>query len=209
MSIRRPRRGLTLIELLVVIGIVTVLLGLTLAAVQQARAAAARAQCLSNLWQIGLGLHGFHDVNNAFPPGVSSGRGPDPYRYLNWHSRILPFVEQPGLWAEAEAAYKADPNRPLWADPPHPPLSAVVKLYACPADGRTTAPARDRYGNLAAFTDYLGVRGGVGIRKDGILFLDSQVRVADITDGASSTLLVGERPPSWIWVSAGGTAATG
>ena len=63
------RRGFTLIELLVVIAIIAVLIALLLPAVQAAREAAPRAQCINNMKQIGLGLHNYHQVNDCFPSG--------------------------------------------------------------------------------------------------------------------------------------------
>src|SRR5438445_4091536 len=95
----RHRRGFTLIELLVVIAIVGVLIALLLPAVQAAREAARRAQCVNNLKQIGLGLHNYEGVAGAFPPsdvvlqtpGVTR---PIWYNGFSVHCRILPFMEQ-------------------------------------------------------------------------------------------------------------------
>jgi len=99
-----PRKGFTLVELLVVIAIIAVLLGLLLPAIQKVRETASRARCQNNLKQIGLALHQYHDDNLAFPHGVSYQRGKGRFPALSWHARILPFIEQGGLWRQTEQA---------------------------------------------------------------------------------------------------------
>lgn len=199
------RRAFTLIEMLVVIAIVGVLFGLLLVAVQQVRNTAARLSCSNNLRQIGLALHGYHNTFQAFPPAVahmhSSGNplaGPElhPYPQLNWHARLLPFVEQESLWVQVQRAYAVDPV--LVTTPPHNAATVFVRLYLCPADSPQPRPHPEM--NTRAGTSYLGVSGLAGIHTvDGVLFLDSRVRFGDILDGTSQTLMVGERPPTFFW----------
>src|SRR5262245_9570190 len=94
---RRPhaRRGFTLIELLVVIAIIGVLIALLLPAVQQAREAARRIQCVNNLKQIGIALHNYHDTNGSFPLGGVSTPSSAWAREscLTWRALILPQME--------------------------------------------------------------------------------------------------------------------
>jgi len=102
----RSRSGFTLIELLVVIAIIAVLIGLLLPAVQAAREAARRAQCVNNLKQIGLAMHNYHDASNTFPMGASLN--PSSYyaayggfsEWGNWsvQALLLPFLEQGPLY---------------------------------------------------------------------------------------------------------------
>jgi prepilin-type N-terminal cleavage/methylation domain-containing protein/prepilin-type processing-associated H-X9-DG protein len=87
----QPRRGFTLIELLVVIAIIAVLISLLLPAVQSAREAARRAQCVNNLKQIGLAIHNYHGVNNSLPMGEAPG-------VVSPFVAILPFIEQKPLF---------------------------------------------------------------------------------------------------------------
>lgn len=183
--------GVTLIELLVVIAIIGVLIGLSLSAVQRVRAAAAKTHCANNLRQIALALHQHHDDRGALPPGISSQNEQDPMPFLGWSARLLPYLEQRALWDQAVAAY---PQTKDFRKPPHPGR-VVLSAFACPMDGRfSPGPAPAPYG--MGLTSYLGVEGLNPVRQDGVLFLDSAIRFADITDGTSSTLMVGERPPS-------------
>ena len=188
------RRAYTLVELLVVIAIISILIGLLLPAVQKVRSAAARAKCINHLKQIGIATHQYHDDRNTMPPGWRSTNG-TPGRYSSWLLHLLPYVEQSAIFNEAVEAYRLSPS--AFNNPPHPGLSRVVSLFACPADARSaSAHVSLRTGHLVAFTCYLGVSGRDYSTRDGVLFPDSATRFADITDGTSNTLLAGERPPS-------------
>jgi prepilin-type N-terminal cleavage/methylation domain-containing protein/prepilin-type processing-associated H-X9-DG protein len=140
----RRRSGFTLIELLVVIAIIAVLIGLLLPAVQAAREAARRAQCVNNLKQIGIALHNYHDAHQALAPGyisailpgvtdacnqdVEKGQSVDLGPGWAWGSMILPFMEQQPLYNainfNLSVAYRANDTGS------QTPLAA----YLCPSD---------------------------------------------------------------------------
>jgi prepilin-type N-terminal cleavage/methylation domain-containing protein len=127
------RRGVTLIEVLLVIGIIGLLVGLILPAVQQAREAAARVSCLNNLKQIGLALHSFHQTHGQLPPMTPVSKN-DANARLAWMALILPQVGQDALYRNSLSACQLDEN-PL-NNPPHVGLATVLDIYVCPDDGR-------------------------------------------------------------------------
>ena len=191
------------------------LIGLLVPAVQKVRAAAARASCANNLKQIALAIHSYHDAEGVLPHAISpTTPGNRRFFHLSWLGRLLPYVEQQPLWDQVQQDYKANPY-PI-ARPQHRAVSQVLRVYTCPADFRAQSAVRlpdapaDR---LVAFTSYLGNLGVDFVRQDGVI-VPASVSFLAVTDGTSSTLLAGERPPSpdhrfgW-WYSARGQGNTG
>src|SRR5688572_19266635 len=126
----RTRRGFTLIELLVVIAIIAILIGLLLPAVQKVREAAQRTQCQNNLKQIGLGLHNYHDANNALPPSwkYAVPSGGVPYAtFHGWGVYVLPFLEQSALYQ------RYDFNKDSFEEPNLSVVLTPLKMFECPA----------------------------------------------------------------------------
>jgi prepilin-type N-terminal cleavage/methylation domain-containing protein len=206
------RAGFTLLELLVVIAILGVLLALMIPAVQKVRAAAARLECANNLKQLGLALHGHHDTRRTVPSGITSRRAGEPFPRMTWLTRLLPHLDQGSLWQSTLAAYRVE--RSPFTNPPHSGFAMPLRVFGCPADPRAFEPHLTHRGRIAAGTSYVGVLGTAYDRSDGVLFLDSRVRLRDIRDGTSNTLLAGERPPSadfWYgwWYAGFGQRGTG
>src|SRR2546423_832762 len=139
MTVPRPssdRRGFTLVELLVVIAIIGVLVALLLPAVQAARESARRMSCASNLRQVGLATHNYHDINQAFPIGVSNdipGAGNGSNSNWTWPARILPFIEQSALYSQLNVGIGNAPL-PTAGTPLAQALLTPIPIYMCPSD---------------------------------------------------------------------------
>jgi prepilin-type processing-associated H-X9-DG protein len=192
------------VEVLVVLGLIGVLLGLALPAVQAARERASRMACQNNLKQIGLALHSYHDVHSRFPPEHEIQPKPthDPETMLTWMALILPYVDESGLWQVSVQACNKD-SYPC-DNPPHVGYGTVVRSFVCPSDGRLFSPLQGAGQPAAGFTSYIGIGGIPGVIFGNVLLNPPVpgplgqfigVRLIDIRDGASQTLLAGERPP--------------
>ena len=213
---RAGRRGFTLIELLVVIAIIGILIGLLLPAVQSAREAARRAQCASNLKQIGLALHGYEGTWGSFPmgynfesvrDGCTNGYHPsDPStnstaKGFSWELFLLPFLER-------GAHYNAlNFNRTWTSNRQGTAFSATVSTFLCPSDGLATKLPppnvqfmQASYAAVAGSTEVFvftyspptnADRCGI-LDADGAFGVTAVSRVADIRDGLSATLFLGE-----------------
>ncbi len=191
-------KAFTLIELLVVIAIIAVLIGLLLPAVQKVREAAARLRCQNNLKQIGLALHSYHDANDALPPAIKESYPQDSMQWISWLARILPYVEQDAIHRDMMAAFASQPlgGKNPFNSNPHKHIATVLDIFKCASDGRQYQ-AKYAGGYTVAFTGYLGISGRDVRSMDGMLHWGSRVRLTDVTDGTSNTLMAGERPPSY------------
>jgi len=209
----RPPRGFTLVELLVVIAVIAILIALLLPAVQAAREAARRAQCQNNLKQVGLALHNYENALGVLPPGGLGGGRLEPRSYLHsWWIRIMPYIEQENIFDQLDHT-----GTNLWAganSQNHDLLSGVKFHYMrCPS---TTLPWMARAGVDIMRPCYTGVSGAIDhptavdmrlrqpqygmISFGGVLVGRGEnhtpahtVRIRDITDGTTHTMMVAEQ----------------
>jgi prepilin-type N-terminal cleavage/methylation domain-containing protein/prepilin-type processing-associated H-X9-DG protein len=196
------RRGFTLIELLVVIAIISVLIALLLPAVQAAREAARRGQCINNLKQIGLALLNYEQAVLTLPPGYVSNfdsQGNDTGPGWGWAAMLLPQFEQAPVFGAINFNLAIEDPSNLTGRLP------LVNSFLCPSD--TVAPFwwavnRDVATGApvqqicqVASSNYVGMYGisEPGPNGEGVFFRDSKIALRDVTDGTSQTLSVGER----------------
>lgn len=207
--ITRPRSRLafTLIELMVVVGIISIVAAMTLPAVQSAREAARRSQCLNNLKQLGIAIQGYEELSNMLPPalmGYNSMKKPTYYGYHSVVTRILPFIERGLEYNSINFDLSTYPLETIAWPQMHPEEmvanaanSSVYKVridgFLCPSDGRPQVGSGNSYRGCT----------GVGPRLSQTAeFLDSAngtfpeigfVRQSSILDGLSQTVCYSER----------------
>jgi prepilin-type processing-associated H-X9-DG protein len=177
--------------LLVVLAIIAVLLALLLPAVQSARESASRLQCQNNLHQIGIALQSYHDRELTFPPGYwsavdaeDSDIGPG----WGWAAFLLNDLEQGNLQHGINFSFGIGGQAGVQG----------LSIYLCPSDTLPLTFIIAKANVELASSNYVAVFGEPRIvidpgGGDGIFYRNSRTRILDITDGTSSTLMIGER----------------
>jgi len=186
-------RGFTLIELLVVIAIIAVLISLLLPAVQSAREAARRAQCINNLKQIGLGMHNYHSANDTFPLG-STRVFADPsgtiYSWNCWsaHALLLGYMEQTAIYNSCNFSLPPVASGP--GDPAALTIKTmVISTFLCPSDGRAGRNMNNSYyGSMGTSIGYTTQN-----NSSGLFAMTRCWSIRDIIDGPSNTIAFSER----------------
>jgi prepilin-type N-terminal cleavage/methylation domain-containing protein/prepilin-type processing-associated H-X9-DG protein len=206
---RQRRDGLTLVELLVVLAIIGMLVTLVLPAVQAARESARRAQCQSNLRQLGLAMTLHAERDGAYPVGCigcklslpPADSPPAPQRFIAWNVHLLPYLEQPALYDafDFSVASYAPANQAVSA--------TIIDVFLCPSTVEQSLLQTKGLWAGAAFTDYAGIYGVEGgdrtagepdakhwLRDEwlGVLLYEEPVAPREIVDGLSKTACVAE-----------------
>lgn len=186
-----PRRsGFTLVELLVVIAIIGILVALLLPAVQAAREAARKTQCLNNLKQIGLATLNYENQVGTLPPAICIG--PNEFGAWSAQARLLPYMEEGNLSSQINfgTTYKTQLQV----------IKQRVNVYFCPSDPNDHPSGSDgleQYpityaANMGSWLVYRPLNSLVGEGNNGVFVPNSGKRLAEITDGLSKTLFFAE-----------------
>ncbi len=182
----RKRAGLTLIELMVVVGVIGLLIALILPAVQAAREAARRAQCVTNLRQIGIAMHSYESDYRMLPaPRLMNSYGWSVHN-LSGFTYILPFMEQSPLYHSINFSFGGIEADYLPTLENHTARNTRIDTFLCPTDGEPDHLNSyrfnwGRYGMIQPF------------QWDGPFCFGVLPRSATITDGLSRTAFVSER----------------
>jgi prepilin-type N-terminal cleavage/methylation domain-containing protein/prepilin-type processing-associated H-X9-DG protein len=204
-SARTRHGGFSLVELLVVIAIIGVMTGVLLPAVQNAREAARRSECVNRLRQIGLALHNFESAREHLPSGSMAKALPQspasPHTFFRWSAlaQAMPYMERGTIYGELDLEaplYRGDfkvsaENAEI--------VRLMIPDFLCPTD------RGDRVSSAFGPTNYAmcagtGADGGTPFNADGAFYINSATRFADLADGLSNTALIaegvlGETPP--------------
>jgi len=191
-------RGFTLVELLVVIAIIGVLIAVLLPVIQAARESARRTSCINNLKQIGIAANGFHNNYRAFPVGAESKEWPEqkfnPWTFYRWSSlaHLTPFLEETN--ARSALDFSVPLYRGVSAEVPavnKDGVKQMVSVFLCPSDHGQRINQAFGPTNYAACAGS-GSGGGSPINTDGVFFVNSRIRMSQLTDGTSHTALYSE-----------------
>ncbi|MBI5760397.1 MAG: DUF1559 domain-containing protein [Planctomycetales bacterium] len=193
----RDHRAFTLVELLIVIAIIAILISLLLPGVQQAREAARRMQCKNNITQIVLALQNYQAAFNVLPPGSVNLTGPIKHEqkgyHVSWFVQILPHIDQQNCHTRFDFEFGVYDRRNATA------VASNLPLLMCPSTAR--GPGSNYAGN------HHDREAPIDVDNNGVLFLNSSIRLDDVTDGITHTAYVGEITSSTFgWAS--GTAST-
>lgn len=213
-SCRRSQSGFTIIEILVVLGILSLMIALLLPAVQYARESARSASCRNNLKQLGLAIHGYHGSERSFPPGgITEGSWRDTLSGSTWTVAILPHLEQDHLYhLYSSSDFNESPRNADVRRMHLPVMSCTSDINSGKAGYPESGPGRELLYATGSYRAVSGRSDGLP-RPDGGSWYDSKnslprhwrgamhhvgtgglrtERFSDVTDGVSTTLLVGE-----------------
>ncbi len=189
-------KGFTLVELLVTISIIGVLVAILLPAVQTVREASRRVSCANNQRQLALAIHSYESSFGVLPPTLGSRRKED--FLLHWQAILTPFVEQAPIFSRIKDNLEKGDHVFYMAE-----RVARLSGFECPSDPEHGLLIEADTGKFA-FTSYCGVGGIQLIEDDGVFVslsnearrVDRGISFAEIRDGLSNTLMIGERPPN-------------
>jgi prepilin-type N-terminal cleavage/methylation domain-containing protein/prepilin-type processing-associated H-X9-DG protein len=201
------RAGFTLIELLVVIAIIAILIGLLVPAVQKVREAAARAQCMNNLKQMGLACHNYNDALKKLPTGgegtdfANAPKGPSVFDMHSTFTVILPYIEQGNIFNRMNLNF-------YYNDATNAPGNVaaaqnVIPIYICPSSNASSPQDSQGFGRTDyGPTVYTDIDPATGLRNkatraNGALHITpgkplAGTKILSITDGTSNTIMIAE-----------------